>query len=97
VPRATAAPTVAPEVATEAHCLVCVRALLLFCDDGGCSSSQGRRDHVAGELLMAGVNLVHVPYRGIGPALTDLLDGGVMVAIDASAVHDGAPRPADVA
>ena len=28
---------------------------------------------------MAGVNLVHVPYRGAGPALTDLLGGQVQV------------------
>ena len=34
---------------------------------------------MAGELfkMMAGVNLVHVPYRGAGPALTDLLGGQV--------------------
>ena len=37
--------------------------------------------HVAGELfkMMAGVNLVHVPYRGAAPALTDLLGGQVQV------------------
>jgi tripartite-type tricarboxylate transporter receptor subunit TctC len=37
---------------------------------------------VAGELfkMMTGVNLVHVPYRGGGPALTDLLGGQVQVA-----------------
>jgi len=29
--------------------------------------------------MMAGVNLVHVPYRGEGPALTDLLGGQVQV------------------
>ena len=34
---------------------------------------------MTGELfkLMAGVNLVHVPYRGAGPALVDLLAGQV--------------------
>ena len=33
--------------------------------------------HLAGELFkaMAGVNLVHVPYRGGGPAVNDLLGG----------------------
>src|SRR5262249_40196974 len=38
-------------------------------------------NHVAGELfkMMAGVNMVHVPYRGTGPALTDLLGGQVQV------------------
>jgi tripartite-type tricarboxylate transporter receptor subunit TctC len=36
---------------------------------------------MAGELfkMMAGVDLVHVPYRGQGPALTDLLGGEVQV------------------
>ena len=29
--------------------------------------------------MMAGINMVHVPYRGLGPALTDLLGGQVEV------------------
>jgi tripartite-type tricarboxylate transporter receptor subunit TctC len=35
----------------------------------------GTTPHLAGELLniMAGINMIHVPYRGTGPALTDLL------------------------
>jgi tripartite-type tricarboxylate transporter receptor subunit TctC len=47
---------------------------------GGIGSSQ----HVAGELfkMMAGVELVHVPYRGVAPALTDLLGGQVQVLFD---------------
>src|SRR5262249_26370526 len=38
---------------------------------------------LAGELLqmMAGIRLVHVPYRGAGPALTDLLGGQVQTSI----------------
>jgi tripartite-type tricarboxylate transporter receptor subunit TctC len=45
------------------------------------SSGNGSSPHVAGELfkMMAGVNLVHVPYRGAGPALTDLLGGQVQM------------------
>jgi tripartite-type tricarboxylate transporter receptor subunit TctC len=41
----------------------------------------GSGPHIAGELfkMMAGVNMVHVPYRGGGPALTDLLGGQVQV------------------
>jgi tripartite-type tricarboxylate transporter receptor subunit TctC len=41
----------------------------------------GSGTHMAGELfkMMAGVNMVHVPYRGGGPALTDLLGGLVQV------------------
>ena len=44
----------------------------------------GTPPHVAGELfkMMAGVNLVHVPYRGTGPMLTDLIGGQVQVAFD---------------
>ena len=39
---------------------------------------------MAGELfkMMAGVNMVHVPYRGAGPALADLLGGQVQVLFD---------------
>jgi tripartite-type tricarboxylate transporter receptor subunit TctC len=45
------------------------------------SGGSGSAPHVAGELfkLTAGVNLVHVPYRGEGPALVDLLGGQVQV------------------
>src|SRR5262249_57802440 len=45
------------------------------------SGGIGAPSHVSGELfkMMAGVNLVHVPYRGAGPALVDLLAGQVQV------------------
>jgi tripartite-type tricarboxylate transporter receptor subunit TctC len=45
------------------------------------SGGNGSADHVAGELfkMMTGVNMVHVPYRGGGPALADLLGGQVQV------------------
>jgi tripartite-type tricarboxylate transporter receptor subunit TctC len=44
----------------------------------------GTPPHVAGELfkMTAGVDLVHVPYRGTGPMLTDLIGGQVQVAFD---------------
>jgi len=45
------------------------------------SAGNGSAPHMAGELfkMMTGVNLVHIPYRGQGPALTDLLGGEVQV------------------
>jgi tripartite-type tricarboxylate transporter receptor subunit TctC len=45
------------------------------------SGGIGTLSHVEGELfkMITGVNLVHVPYRGLGPALTDLLGGQVQV------------------
>jgi tripartite-type tricarboxylate transporter receptor subunit TctC len=51
------------------------------------SGGIGSGSHVAGELfkMMAGVNMVHVPYRGVTPALTDLLGGQVQVMIASSA------------
>jgi tripartite-type tricarboxylate transporter receptor subunit TctC len=49
------------------------------------SGGNGVPSHVAGELfkMMTGVDMVHVPYRGSAPALTDLLAGQVQVIFDA--------------
>jgi tripartite-type tricarboxylate transporter receptor subunit TctC len=46
------------------------------------SAGIGSISHVSGELfkMMTGVSLVHVPYRGAGPALVDLLGGQVQVS-----------------
>jgi tripartite-type tricarboxylate transporter receptor subunit TctC len=45
------------------------------------SYGTGTTSHLAGELfkVMTGVNMVHVPYRGEGPALTDMIAGQVQV------------------
>jgi tripartite-type tricarboxylate transporter receptor subunit TctC len=46
------------------------------------SAGIGSTGHLVGEFfkLTAGLDLVHVPYRGAGPALTDLLGGQVLVS-----------------
>lgn len=56
------------------------------------SVGNGSPGHIAGELfdIKAGVKLQHVPYRGGGPAMTDLLSGQiplVWVSIPAAAQH----------
>jgi tripartite-type tricarboxylate transporter receptor subunit TctC len=45
------------------------------------SSGIGTSVHVAGELfkIMTGINMVHVPYRGAAPAITDLIAGQMQV------------------
>src|SRR5215510_277636 len=45
------------------------------------SSGTGTGNHLAGELfnMLAGVEMVHVPYRGAGPAMIDLVGGQVQV------------------
>ena len=48
------------------------------------SSGPGGAPHLGGELLksMAGINLVHIPYKGSGPSFTDLLGGQVSLTFD---------------
>jgi tripartite-type tricarboxylate transporter receptor subunit TctC len=54
------------------------------------SSGNGTAGHVAGELfkMMTGTNMVHVPYRGETPALTDLIGGQVQATFN--------PMPASI-
>ncbi len=58
------------------------------------SSSQGGAPHLAAELfkLMAGVDMTHVPYRGSGPAVQDLMAGTVQVMFDSMPSSAGAVR-----
>jgi len=56
------------------------------------SAGTGSSNHLSGELfkLMTGVKMVHVPYRGAAPALTDLIGGQVQVlfaAVTSSIEH----------
>jgi tripartite-type tricarboxylate transporter receptor subunit TctC len=48
------------------------------------SAGNGTTIHITGELfkMMTGVNMVHVPYRGSAPALTDMLGGQMQVMFD---------------
>jgi tripartite-type tricarboxylate transporter receptor subunit TctC len=63
------------------------------------SPGNGTPNHVSGELfkMMTGVDMVHVPYRSGGPALTDLLGGQVQVMFPATVssieyIRDGRVR-----
>jgi len=67
------------------------------------SAGNGSTPHLAGELfkLMAGIDMVHVPYRGGAPAMTDLLGGQVQVLFASMAtsighIKDGRLRPLGV-
>jgi tripartite-type tricarboxylate transporter receptor subunit TctC len=64
------------------------------------SAGNGTAPHLAGELfkMMAGIDMVHVPYRGVAPALTDLLGGEVQVMFASMPssieyIRDGKLRP----
>jgi tripartite-type tricarboxylate transporter receptor subunit TctC len=48
------------------------------------SAGNGSTPHLSGELFktMAGVELVHVPYRGTGPAMNDLIGGHIQMFFD---------------
>ena len=48
------------------------------------STSQGGSPHMSGELmkLMAGLDIVHVPYKGGGPMLIDLIGGQIQIGFD---------------
>jgi tripartite-type tricarboxylate transporter receptor subunit TctC len=48
------------------------------------SSGSGTSVHLSGELFMSmtGVTMAHIPYKGAGPALTDLVGGQVQVMFD---------------
>src|SRR3954468_14185871 len=67
------------------------------------SAGTGGTIHLAGEMFkqIAGVDMVHVPYKGAGPALTDLLSGNIQVMFDTLStalppVRSGMLRPLGV-
>ena len=53
------------------------------------SSGTGALIHLTGELFkqMAGINIVHVPYKGTSQLLPDLLDGRISMALDSMPAH----------
>ena len=55
------------------------------------SSGAGSITHLATELfcMMAGVKMIHVPYKGTGPAMTDLLGGQIQVIFGTSVSVSG--------
>ena len=56
------------------------------------SAGNGTTPHFSGELFnkMAGINMRHVPYRGAGPAMVDLMGGNIEVMFDA--ITSAAPQ-----
>jgi tripartite-type tricarboxylate transporter receptor subunit TctC len=64
------------------------------------SGGVGSSSHMSGELfcMMAGINLIHVPYRGEAPALNDMVSGQTQVMFDLLSasigfIRDGKLRP----
>ena len=55
------------------------------------SSGNGSPQHLAGEMFqrMVGVKLLHVPYKGSGPAMTDLIGGQVQMMIETAPAAQG--------
>ena len=53
------------------------------------SAGNGSSSHLSGELFnaMAGTSMTHVPYKGSGPAATDLLAGRISMSFDSIAVY----------
>jgi tripartite-type tricarboxylate transporter receptor subunit TctC len=60
------------------------------------SGGIGSAGHVSGELfkMMTGINMVHVPYRGAAPALTELLGGQVQMIFSDTSAQAGVTRVA---
>ena len=73
-------PTVPARNVQELIALAKARPGVLNYGSGGTGSSL----HLAGELfkLRAGVNLTHIPYRGGGPAMADLIAGNIQAMFD---------------
>lgn len=55
------------------------------------SSGNGSPQHLAGEMFkkMAGIDMLHVPYKGSGPAMTDLIGGQVLTMIETAPAAQG--------
>ena len=55
------------------------------------SSGNGSPQHLAGEMFqrLVGVKLLHVPYKGSGPAMTDLIGGQVQMMIETAPAAQG--------
>ena len=63
------------------------------------SAGAGGSNHLAGELfnVMAGVKMVHIPYKGNAPALTDLVGGHVDLRVQRSHVRPAAHQGREIA